>query len=132
VVSNNTDRQTDTQTCLDRALTMLVCVLLFSSVLVRNEAFDSYAVCNSTMSGEDPTCSDSLSLPISVADHLTYRGIDISSYCSDAKSGSAAAQPRAEQIMPAIIPEVSPQEDAATRPQPPPKQPRAKIVLTEF
>lgn len=46
-----------------------------------DEGFDSYAYCNSDMSGEDPNCSDSLLAPISISDHLTYRGIELGTYC---------------------------------------------------
>jgi len=44
-----------------------------------NEPSTSYKVCDG--SGEDPTCSDSVALPISVSDHLDYLGFHVSSLC---------------------------------------------------
>ena len=38
-----------------------------------------YQVCNG--SGEDPACSDSLSLPDSVSDHFNYLGVDFNGAC---------------------------------------------------
>jgi hypothetical protein len=54
-----------------------------------DEAFDSYQVCSGS-DGEDSSCSDSLSFPVSVSDHLTYRGVDVGGYCtsSSMKLGS--------------------------------------------
>ena len=45
-----------------------------------NEASTSYKVC-STTDGEDPTCMDSLPLPISGSDHTNYLGVDMSMTC---------------------------------------------------
>lgn len=39
----------------------------------------SYKVCDG--SGEDPTCMDSLTLPVSISDHLNYLGLPISGLC---------------------------------------------------
>ena len=50
-----------------------------SSQVWYNEASSSYQVCDG--SGEDPNCSDSLLLPDSISDHLTYLGIPISGLC---------------------------------------------------
>jgi hypothetical protein len=44
-----------------------------------NEAQTSYQVC--TDGGEDPNCSDSLLLPISVSDHLNYLNYMVSESC---------------------------------------------------
>lgn len=40
----------------------------------------SYTVCDG--SGEDPTCMDSLFLPLSISDHLSYLDLPISRMCS--------------------------------------------------
>jgi hypothetical protein len=45
-----------------------------------SEDFSSYTAC-STSNGEDPNCSDSVGLPISVSDHLEYFNIPISNLC---------------------------------------------------
>lgn len=45
-----------------------------------NEASSSYTSC-STTNGEDPNCSDSIALPTSISDHLTYLGVPISNSC---------------------------------------------------
>lgn len=45
-----------------------------------DEAFDSYTEC-STTNGEDPSCSDSVLLPVSVSDHLSYFNFPISNSC---------------------------------------------------
>lgn len=45
-----------------------------------NEDSSSFKVCDG--SGEDPTCSDSLPLPISISDHLEYLGLPISKLCT--------------------------------------------------
>jgi hypothetical protein len=45
-----------------------------------SEDFSSYTAC-STTNGEDPNCSDSVGLPISVSDHLKYFNIPISNLC---------------------------------------------------
>jgi Lipase (class 3) len=45
-----------------------------------DEAFDSYTEC-STTNGEDPNCSDSVTLPVSVSDHLSYFNFPISNSC---------------------------------------------------
>jgi len=45
-----------------------------------SEDFSSYTAC-STTDGEDPNCSDSVGLPISVSDHLEYFNIAISNLC---------------------------------------------------
>ena len=58
-----------------------------------DEAFDSYNYCNSTMSGEDPGCSDSVLLPVSISDHLTYRGVDIGGYCSASSTLNTVTPP---------------------------------------
>jgi Lipase (class 3) len=52
-----------------------------------NEAQTSYQVC--TASGEDPSCSDSLLLPISIDDHLDYLNYMISRSCG---TGAPAAK----------------------------------------
>jgi len=44
------------------------------------ENSSSYTAC-SVKEGEDPKCSDSLTLPVSVSDHLTYLNIPISKLC---------------------------------------------------
>ena len=44
-----------------------------------NEASSEYTVCDG--SGEDQKCSDSLWLPDSISDHLTYLNITISRMC---------------------------------------------------
>ena len=45
-----------------------------------NEASTSYKVC-STTDGEDPTCMDSLPLPIDTSDHDTYLNYPIDGAC---------------------------------------------------
>jgi predicted lipase len=45
-----------------------------------NEDSSSYQVCDG--SGEDPNCSDSVLLPISVSDHLHYLNLPISRMCN--------------------------------------------------
>ena len=40
----------------------------------------SLQVCSAT-NGEDPSCSDSLPLPISGSDHTNYLGVDMSMTC---------------------------------------------------
>jgi hypothetical protein len=47
--------------------------------------FANYRVCNASLNGEDPRCSNSLALPISVTDHINYRGISMGSYCGATK-----------------------------------------------
>ena len=44
-----------------------------------NEASSSYQVCNG--SGEDPSCSDSLTIAASIEDHLHYLNVPISGLC---------------------------------------------------
>jgi hypothetical protein len=53
-----------------------------------NEGFDKYQVC-SPSNGEDKACSDSLLMPVSVPDHLKYRGVSVGSYCKATKLASA-------------------------------------------
>ena len=60
-----------------------------------DEGFANYRVCNSTMDGEDPHCSDSLALPVSVSDHTSYRGVSVGGYCN---SGLAAEAPHATEL----------------------------------
>ena len=55
-----------------------------------DEAFDSYHYCAGSPLGEDSSCSDSLLLPVSVSDHVTYRGVSVGGYCS--ASAKAAIQ----------------------------------------
>ncbi len=40
-----------------------------------NEPFNSFTICNQTMSGEQSNCADGALLPISVNDHLHYFGV---------------------------------------------------------
>lgn len=44
------------------------------------ENASSFTAC-SVKNGEDPKCSDSLTLPVSIADHLTYLNVPISKLC---------------------------------------------------
>ena len=44
-----------------------------------NEAQTSYQVCDGT--GEDPNCSDSLTIAASISDHLDYLNLPISNMC---------------------------------------------------
>ena len=57
-----------------------------------NEAFSSYRVCNSTMNGEDRSCSNSLLAPVSISDHINYRGVGMGGYCASKKEVLQAAQ----------------------------------------
>jgi len=59
-----------------------------------NEAFSKYQVCSGN-NGEDPSCSDSLLMPVSIPDHLTYHGIDVGAYCS---SSAKVNVPKAVQV----------------------------------
>jgi hypothetical protein len=58
-----------------------------------NEGFDKYQVC-SPSNGEDKACSDSLLMPVSVPDHLKYRGVSVGSYCkASSLSASSSSSP---------------------------------------
>lgn len=51
-----------------------------------NSNMDKYTYCNGKHPNEDPKCSNSIAVPISVSDHTTYRGIGMGSWCkSNAK-----------------------------------------------
>lgn len=64
-----------------------------------DEAFDSYHYCSGSPLGEDSSCSDSLLLPVSVSDHVTYRGISMGGYCSSAdKNKDAVRMPAARPV----------------------------------
>jgi len=53
-----------------------------------NEAQTSYQVCDGT--GEDPNCSDSLTIATSISDHLNYLDLPISRLCgTEATNGTA-------------------------------------------
>lgn len=104
-----------------------------------NEDWTSYSVCNQTMDGEQSSCSDSILAPISVSDHLTYRKVDVGTFCSSAQkafakvpTGVANAASKQSPVVdqPAVTPAVEPSAPApaaaasATHKKP-------KIILTE-
>jgi hypothetical protein len=46
-----------------------------------NRGMTKYQVCSAT-NGEDKSCANSLLLPVSVFDHITYRGISVGTHCA--------------------------------------------------
>jgi hypothetical protein len=61
-----------------------------------SENFGSYSFCNSTLSGEDPKCSDSLTLPLSITDHVNYFGIPVGDFC-DCGLGQCPDNPKCQK-----------------------------------
>jgi hypothetical protein len=61
-----------------------------------SENFASYTFCNSTVSGEDPKCSDSLPFPLSIADHVNYSGIPVGDFC-DCGLGQCPNNPKCQK-----------------------------------
>ena len=59
--------------------------------------FANYRVCNASLNGEDPRCSNSLALPISVTDHINYRGISMGNYCASTKLNLRAEEGMVEE-----------------------------------
>jgi hypothetical protein len=60
------------------------------------EPFTTYKVCSGT-NGEDSSCSDSLWVPDSIADHLTYRGVGVGTFCSK-QGGEEQEIPQAKEM----------------------------------
>ncbi len=56
-----------------------------------NENWSHYKNCSGS-NGEDTTCSDSIFAPISIHDHIYYRGINVGAYCTDSASASAGGK----------------------------------------
>lgn len=67
-----------------------------------DEAFDSYHYCAGSPLGEDTSCSDSLLLPVSVSDHVNYRGVSVGGYCSSGAK-TEVQMPRARPANVSVI-----------------------------
>jgi hypothetical protein len=54
-----------------------------------NRGMTKYQVCSAT-NGEDKSCANSLLLPVSVFDHITYRGISVGTHCAFGGKGDVS------------------------------------------
>jgi hypothetical protein len=80
-----------TESELDEAISDVIWKPWHSGVeLWYNEAFSTYQSCTGNY-GEDPTCSDSLSITsLSINDHLHYFNVDVGGICDSDNAASNA------------------------------------------
>lgn len=63
-----------------------------------NSAMDKYTYCNSKHPNEDPKCSNSIPVPVSVSDHTSYRGIGMGSWCKSNAKLFAMPESEAQEL----------------------------------